>query len=463
MLFGWQGFRPNYLSLAAQLGHVEVIEALCDVGGYEAASTRCCLNAATLSTQSVSMARSAAAVRALLERGADASAVDKDSCTPLFDAAIVKNAAVAELLLTHPRSAAAARSALDVPQASTGLTVLAKCMCAGAFGFVVLLVKHGARLSSEPPPASCPIGAHAFASLPPAVGACVGRSYRDLMLVMAVGMAGTRDGAYGRGYWDNAATAQSFHVAIAMSVKHVVAVCPPRFAAVDEFLSVQLLQGVCSAPGCAAMKDMHDGGVEIDRSGSEIARSAAELADAHHGDVLRTFVSKLKACSSCNMVQYCSRACQLEHWKAHKKDCRAAAGLAAAAGQGKTAAVRGAADAGGGGGGGGGGRGGGAGSAAAVVAAAPPAPPVGGEATPEGGERAELERRLLAPFANADAAERSRFWQAAGVEEPAVGEEEETKKAKKAKKKKKKEKKVPARKDGEGGRGGARASEMGLD
>jgi len=35
----------------------------------------------------------------------------------------------------------------------------------------------------------------------------------------------------------------------------------------------------------------------------------------------KTASEKLKMCSRCKMVSYCSRECQVEHWKVHKKEC----------------------------------------------------------------------------------------------------------------------------------------------
>ena len=32
--------------------------------------------------------------------------------------------------------------------------------------------------------------------------------------------------------------------------------------------------------------------------------------------------TKLKACSNCKMVYYCSRECQQQHWSAHKHNCK---------------------------------------------------------------------------------------------------------------------------------------------
>lgn len=41
-------------------------------------------------------------------------------------------------------------------------------------------------------------------------------------------------------------------------------------------------------------------------------------------------VAKLKSCSSCHAVRYCSRECQKAHWRAHKAHCKAAAGATVA-------------------------------------------------------------------------------------------------------------------------------------
>jgi len=34
---------------------------------------------------------------------------------------------------------------------------------------------------------------------------------------------------------------------------------------------------------------------------------------------------KMKKCSVCRLVRYCSQECQLEDWKEHKKSCKKAA------------------------------------------------------------------------------------------------------------------------------------------
>jgi len=36
-------------------------------------------------------------------------------------------------------------------------------------------------------------------------------------------------------------------------------------------------------------------------------------------------ISKLQLCGRCQSVQYCSKQCQVDHWKVHKKDCKAMA------------------------------------------------------------------------------------------------------------------------------------------
>ena len=35
-----------------------------------------------------------------------------------------------------------------------------------------------------------------------------------------------------------------------------------------------------------------------------------------------TRVTPLKTCAKCKQAQYCSKECQIGHWKCHKRDCK---------------------------------------------------------------------------------------------------------------------------------------------
>ena len=47
-------------------------------------------------------------------------------------------------------------------------------------------------------------------------------------------------------------------------------------------------------------------------------------APAETGEAELEAPSAMKACGRCRLVAYCSRECQVAHWKKHKGSCQAA-------------------------------------------------------------------------------------------------------------------------------------------
>ncbi|KAJ1485762.1 hypothetical protein T484DRAFT_1792258 [Baffinella frigidus] len=68
-----------------------------------------------------------------------------------------------------------------------------------------------------------------------------------------------------------------------------------------------------------------------ERHSEESLRRQGKLVDVHivrrkshkaFEVILTTRAAKLRRCAKCERVAYCNAACQKEHWKQHKKDCK---------------------------------------------------------------------------------------------------------------------------------------------
>merc|ERR1712196_746264 len=72
----------------------------------------------------------------------------------------------------------------------------------------------------------------------------------------------------------------------------------------------------CGNPGCGVM--------DLNKKGREFMEKVNKLQKAAWGDEAMVFPNDKRnfQCGRCLKISYCSKKCQKEHWKVHKKDCK---------------------------------------------------------------------------------------------------------------------------------------------
>jgi len=284
-------------------------------------------------------AGNAAAVRALLAAGADAGARDGLGNTPLFDCIGGRHAEALKLLL--PASDIAAPSAtgrhaflvcvltgweegfqlflpflagrIDLPSREgrchdtrerqpAGMTALLLAAHAGHLSLVRALLKAGA----------CRTAADACGTTPLHVAASSGQ------LSCLVAILG-KPGAYKLAVEDVCAADRLGHSALHQAASAgEVACCGVLMAAgasaVEGGESSPLARARAAHPRNKALIDLLEG-----KSG------AAPIPGVSCGfcTSAETPVAKLRSCSSCHAIRYCSPACAAANWAAHKAACKA--------------------------------------------------------------------------------------------------------------------------------------------
>jgi hypothetical protein len=151
-----EGF--NYLGLAAQLSHPEMIRLLLRFGysNMPSAAGTAPLNVAALNTSKAPQERVRSCVQILLDHGADPNYAEPgDGSTALHNAVHNNQCGVVEELLTHPRSSLAAREhihRLCGHDRAVGITPFCRALTRGEIGMIKLFLAHNVRLPLGPPP-----------------------------------------------------------------------------------------------------------------------------------------------------------------------------------------------------------------------------------------------------------------------------------------------------------------------
>ena len=296
--------RSNYLSLAAQLARTEVIEVLCDVGGYRASEPQGCPGGADGGINMVSvllvaaLSSSVSTMRALIERGAPCDSVDPlDNCAAIHNALLNdKNGShvgVVRELLTNPRSAAAAKASLALLQKPLGLNALFKVASQNHLEMLELLLAHGATIPETPVGPEHPL--HTWGECEPA-------------MIVAT-RASLRDTAYGLLYafWSNKMQQQiNEEIPGRFTPKDLV-------AARHQARVIDLMLRRCP-PTSTYMRSIIES-LPRPRSDDGSVATGSQVCAVCSGP------GKTK-CGGCQQVRYCGKECQKKHWKAHKKDCK---------------------------------------------------------------------------------------------------------------------------------------------
>ena len=290
----------DYLALAAQLGRTAAIEVLCDVGGYSASRLTPspprpgfdgeCMMSVLLTA---SLQPNASAVRALIDRGAPCDSVDAaDNCAAIHNSILNNDAhdshvGVARELLTNPISAAATKASLTLLQAPSGLPALFQVASRNQLAMLELLLEHGATIAECAVPPQHPLYNLLTSGSPPGVRGAARASLRDTAYALM------------HSYWGNAAADAGVR-------KNLL-------SARNQGRVVDLMLRHCP-PTSAIMRKLID----------QLPRPRSEDGNVATGSLVCANCTKPSTtkCSACKKVRYCSRDCQKEHWKLHKKDCK---------------------------------------------------------------------------------------------------------------------------------------------
>jgi len=316
----------NYLSLAAQLGRGAVIEVLCDVGGYCATELQPSPGCSELKPWrsillTACLNKNVGAVRALIKRGVPCDSVDpEDNCAAIHNTIcnnkVGSHVGVARELLTNPLSAAATKASLTLCQ-PPGLPALFFSAARNELEMIELLIEHGATIPETPVPPDHPLrDAFALSLLKSRDEASTfdhgvvdhGVVDHGIVVAGAAAMnaamhASLRDTAYlmMHSSWSNQLYEQpgvgSKNLEAARHQGRVIDLmlrhCPP---------TSRLVHGIIDA---LPRPRSNDGSVD---TGSRACANCPKQG-------------KVK-CGACAKVRYCSKQCQKQHWKVHKKDCK---------------------------------------------------------------------------------------------------------------------------------------------